>query len=178
MKKNRPQTHPGSTHQTVTENIRLQLGEKSIQIGFTDQRLSPLAGMLSLAGYLFKKKFPALLGRMLPHRPTSPNALPPTDIALSFLAGVVAGADKLTRVAHLRGDPLLPEILQIQRVPSQSTLSRFFAGFSQAANQSCFGQFYRWTLEQLSSRPEGYTLDVDTIGLIHEDGHQQGVKAG
>jgi hypothetical protein len=75
---------------------------------------------------------------------------------LSFLAGVIAGADKLTRVAHLRNDPLLPEILQVRRMPSQSTLSRFFAGFSQAGNQSCFGQFYRWTLEELSSRAEGY----------------------
>jgi hypothetical protein len=81
-------------------------------------------------------------------------------------------------VAHLRSDPLLPEILQVKRVPSQSTLSRFFGVFTQAANQSCFGQFYRWTLEQLSSRPEGYTLDLDTTGLIHEDGHQEGVKAG
>ena len=178
MKDNRPRTHTDSAHQTVTENIRLQLGQKSIQIGFTDQRLSPLAGMLSVAGYLFKKKVPALLERMLPHQPTSPNALPPPQIALSFLAGVIAGADKLTRVAHLRSDPLLPEILQVKRVPSQSTLSRFFSAFSQAANQSCFGQFYRWTLEQLSSRPEGYTLDLDTTGLIHEDGHQEGVKAG
>jgi len=178
MKETRPRTHTDSAHQTVTQNIRLQLGQKSIQIGFTDQRLSPLAGMVSLAGYLFKKKFPDLLRRILPHQPTSPNALPPSDIALSFLAGVIAGADKLTRVAHLRGDPLLPEILQIQRVPSQSTLSRFFARFTQGANQSCFGQFYRWTLEQLSSHKEGYTLDVDTTGLIHEDGHQEGVRAG
>jgi hypothetical protein len=178
MEKSRPRTHTDSAHQTVTENIKLQLGHKSIQIGFTDQRLSPVAGMLSLAGYLFRNKFPELLQRMLPHRPTSPNALPPTHIALSFLAGVIAGADKLTRVAHLRADPLLPEILQVKRVPSQSTLSRFLAGFSQAANQSCFGQFYRWTLEQLSSRTEGYTLDVDTTGLIHEDGHQEGVRAG
>jgi hypothetical protein len=178
MIRDRPRTHTDSAHQTVTENFRLPLGQKSIQIGFTDQRLSPLAGMFCLAGYLFRKRVPELLERMLPHQPTSPNALPPPHIALSFLAGVIAGADKLTRVAHLRADPLLPEILQVKRVPSQSTLSRFFGAFSQAANQSCFGQFYRWTLEQLSSRPEGYTLDLDTTGLIHEDGHQEGVKAG
>ena len=113
MKENRPRIHTDSAHQTVTQNIRLSLGQKSIQIGFTDQRLSPLAGMLSLAGYLFKKKFPQLLERMLPHQPTSPNALAPPHIALSFVAGVIAGADKLTRVAHLRSDPLLPEILQV-----------------------------------------------------------------
>jgi len=162
----------------VTENIKLHLGQKSIQIGFTEQRLGPLAGMVSLAGYLYKKRFPGLLAGLLPHRPTSPNALAPRDIALSFLAGVIAGADKLTRVAHLRSDPLLPEVLQVKRVPSQSTLSRFFGEFSQGSNQRCFGRFYRWTLEQLHSRPEGYTLNVDTTGLIHEDRHQEGVQAG
>lgn len=178
MEKDRPRTHTGSAHQTVTENIKLHLGQKSIQIGFTEQRLGPLAGMVSLAGYLYKKRFPGLLAGLLPHRPTSPNALAPRDIALSFLAGVIAGADKLTRVAHLRSDPLLPEVLQVKRVPSQSTLSRFFGEFSQGSNQRCFGRFYRWTLEQLHSRPEGYTLNVDTTGLIHEDGHQEGVRAG
>lgn len=178
MQKDQPRTHTGSTHQTVTESIKLQIGKKSIQIGFTNQRVSPLAGMLSWAGYLFKKKVPQLLERMLPHRPTSPNALPPVDTAMSFLAGVVAGADKLTRVAHLRADPLLPEVLQVKRIGSQSTFTRFFSRFTQASNQACFRQFYRWTLEQLNSRKEGYTLDLDTTGLIHEDGHQQGVKAG
>jgi signal transduction histidine kinase len=72
--------------------------------------------MLTLAGHLFKNKFAGLLERMLPHKPASPNALPPSQIALSFLAGVIAGADKLTRVAHLRCDPLLPEIVQVKRV--------------------------------------------------------------
>ncbi len=178
MQKDQPGTHTGSTHQTVAENIKLKIGNKSIQIGFTDQKVSPLAGMLSFAGYLYKKRVPELLERMLPYQATSPNALAPVQIALSFLAGVVAGADKLTRVAHLRTDPLLPEVLQVKRIPSQSTLTRFFNRFSQAANQNGFAQFYRWTLEQLSSRKEGYTLDLDTTGLIHEDGHQEGVKAG
>jgi len=73
---------------------------------------------------------------------------------------------------------LLPEVMQIKRVPSQSTLSRFLGAFTQGSNQRCFGQFYRWTLEQLSRRSEGYTLDLDTTGLIHEDGHQEGVRAG
>ncbi len=111
MKEPQPRTHTDSPHQTVTGNLKLRVGKKSIQIGFTEQRVSPLAGMLSWAGYLFKKKVPELLGRMLPHQPTSPNALPSVEIALGFLAGVVAGADKLTRVAHLRADPLLPEVL-------------------------------------------------------------------
>ena len=63
MKKEQPRTHTDSAHQTVTENIKLRIGKKSIQIGFTEQRLSPLAGMLSWTDYLFKKKVPELLGQ-------------------------------------------------------------------------------------------------------------------
>jgi hypothetical protein len=121
MKEDRPRTHTDSAHQTVAQNIRLQLRQKSIQIGFTDRRWSPLAGVLRLAGYLFKKTAPDMLVRTPPHKPTRANALPSSHIALSFLAGVIAVADKLTRVAHLRSDPLLPEILQVKRVLLQST---------------------------------------------------------
>jgi hypothetical protein len=32
--------------------------------------------------------------------PTTLNALLPRDVALSFLAGIIAEANKLTRVAH------------------------------------------------------------------------------
>ena len=84
---------------------------------------------------------------MLPHRPTNPNALPPAEMGLSFLAGVIAEADKLIRVAHLRGDPVLPEILQVRRVPSQSTLSRFFAGSVKLATRLVLASFItgRWS---------------------------------
>jgi len=43
-------------------------------------------------------------------------------------------------VAYLRHDPVVPEIIGIKRIASQSVLSRFFAGFDTAGkNQRCFG---------------------------------------
>ncbi len=44
MKNNQPGTHTGSTHQTVTEEIKLQIGKKSIRIGFTEQPTWDQAG--------------------------------------------------------------------------------------------------------------------------------------
>ena len=77
---------------------------------------------------------------------TSPHALPPVEQALGFIAGLVAGARKLTQVAWLRGDPVLPELLQIGRVSSQSSLSRFFGVFQRgAANLACFERLWRWS---------------------------------
>jgi hypothetical protein len=70
-------------------------------------------------------------------------------------------------------------VLQLRRLPSQSTLSRFFAGFaSLKQGLGCFQPLWRWALERLPSRREGYTLDLDSTALLHEDGHQQGVKVG
>src|SRR5262249_33067104 len=47
------------------------------------------------------------------------------------------------------------------------------------ANSQCFGALWRWGLERLRTRKEGYTLDVDSTQLLHEDGHQkEGVTTG
>ena len=172
-------SHSAQAHQTVTEPIKLKTGTKTIRITTTGQKLSAHAGQTTFWGFLAQRKFRPLLERVLPHRPTSPNAGRPVEIALGFIAGVLAGADKLTRVAHLRGDPVLPQVLEIKQLPSQSTLSRFLARFHGAAeNLRTFRPLWRWTMERLPSRPGGYTLDLDSTALLHEDGHQEGVRVG
>jgi len=74
---------------------------------------------------------------------------------------------------------MVPEMVGIKRVASQSVLTRFFQGFSSAGrNLSCFRPLFGWCLERLPSRPGGYALDLDSTRLLHEDGHQQGVEVG
>ena len=162
----------------MTPAFKLKTGSKTIEITTTEQRLSGHAGQTSFWGFVHLRKVRALIARALPHRPTSPNALPPVEIALGLVAGILAGADKLARVAWLRGDPVLPEVMDIQRLPSQSTLSRFLAVFSAGSSLSCFRQLWRWAMERLPGRKEGYTVDFDTTALLHEDGHQEGVRVG
>jgi len=49
----KPSNHTGnSVHQTVTEFIKLKTPEQTIQIGFTDQKVSGRAGLLTFAGFL------------------------------------------------------------------------------------------------------------------------------
>ena len=169
-----------SVPQSVTDFIKLQTHGEAIKIGFTDQQVSPHAGMTPMASYLHRHRIRTLLERVLPTRPKSNNALHPADIALGFLVGILAGARKLTQVGYLRGDQVLARMLQIQRIPSQSTLSRFFLRFKGAAqNLNVFDSLWRFGLERLPSRPGGYTLDLDTTQLLHEDAHQcEGVISG
>jgi len=115
-----------SVPQTVAGFIKLTTGQEAIQIGFTDQRVSGHAGLATFAGFLHWHRFGEKLALWLPHRRRSPNALPPEDLALGFLTGILAGATKLTQVAYLRRAVLLAPLLAIQRLGSQSSYTRFF----------------------------------------------------
>ena len=168
-----------AVHQTVTGFIKLQTPEQSIRIGFTDQKVSGRAGLLTFAGFLHWHRFSELLARVLPHQRTSKKAIAVADLALGFVSGILAGAQKLTQVAHLRTDVMLPVLLAIERIGSQSSFTRFFQGFTSAGkNLATFGPLWRWCMERWPSWPGGYALDLDSTRLLHEDGHQEGVATG
>jgi len=167
-------------HQTVAGELEFKTGGKSIAIGFTDQRLSPHAGSAMFWSWLRGGDWTNTLDSVLPHAlPRSNNRVLPVDKALAFIHGLLCEARKLTHVAYLRRDPVVPELIGVHRVASQSALSRFFQGFDSAgANLRCFRRLWRWCLNRLPSAKEGYTLDLDSTRLLHEDGHQQGVAVG
>jgi hypothetical protein len=169
----------GPVHQAVAPKFSFKSGNKAIAIEFTDQRLSAHAGSATFWAWLHPLGWTKTLAKALPHLPLSNNRLAPLAKALSFMQGLLCEARKLTHVAYLRRDPLTPELLNIARVPSQSTLSRFFADFGSAAvNLRCFRLLWHWCIERLPSRKEGYTLDLDSTRLLHEDGQQEGVAVG
>jgi len=161
----------------VSVEIDRGRSKQTIRMGFTGQRLTAFGGMVLWSGFLRKVGFSEQLGELLPHQPRARNALKPLEIALGFLGGIILGADKLTRISWLSQDSALAEVLGIVRMPSQSTFSRFFAGFTQRGAEQ-LQQLYPWMLRRLPSRRGGYTLDLDSTALLHEDGHQEGVRVG
>ena len=167
-------------HQTVAGTLEFKGNGKAIAIGFTDQQLSPHAGSALFWGWLRPLDWCKQLAAALPHRPPrSNNKLLPLEKALAFMHGLLCDARKLTHVSYLRRDPLVPELLGITRVASQSVLSRFFQGFTSAGgNLRCFRPLWRWAMDRLPSQKEGHTLDLDSTRLLHKDGQQEGVAGG
>ncbi len=177
MKRKHTKHADESGPQSVTGFIKLKTDAEAIQIGFTQQRISPYGGMLTFAGFIQWHRLGRLLQRCLPPRTTNPRAIASGDLALGFVAGLLQGAKKLAQVAFLRRDPALPTMLGIERIGSQASLSRFFQGFNGAAvNLRSFRPLWHWCLDRLNSRPGGYTLDLDATHLLHEDGTQEGVQ--
>lgn len=180
MKEKRPKHADESVTQKVaTPFIKLPTDGEQLQIGFTDQQVSPHAGLTAFVGFLHWHRLSRVLGSLLPQSQSN-NSYPSEDLALGFMAGILSGAKKLAQVAFLRRDPLLPRLLQVEAIGSQSAFSRFFARFKGAGmNLQIFSPLWRWCLERLPSRAGGYTLDLDSTQLLHEDNHQsEGVQTG
>lgn len=177
MKPNQVAEPRREADQTVRLPIDTKNATASIRISFTDQRLTAHGGLIVWSHFLHQKRFRQQLRQVLPHAPTSPNAYDPTDVALGYVGGILCGADKLSRVAWLQSDAAISPVLGIEAMASQSTLSRFFGVFGQKACNALNG-LHRRAVYSLPSRKEGYTLDVDSWSLLHEDGHQQGVAVG
>ena len=68
-------------------------------------------------------------------------------------------------------------MLGIEAVASQPTLSRCFAAFKQP-DCNRLNQLHRQAIYALPSLRPGYTLDLDSWALLHEDGPQDGVAVG
>jgi Transposase DDE domain group 1 len=159
---------------------------ESIRIGFTNQKVSGRAGLSTFCSFLQWHCFGALLARVLPARDAKAKAgrggrppLPAHEIAMGFIAGILSGAQRLAHVAFLRSDPMLKRLLAVGEIASQSTLSRFFAAFRHSGiNQRAFTPLWNWAMMRLPSIRAGYSLDLDSTRLLHEDGHQEGVATG
>ena len=177
MKPNQVPEPRREANQTVRLQIDTREAAPSIRIGFTDQRLTAHGGLIVWSHFLRQKRFRQQLRQVLPHDPTSPNAYDPTDVALGYVGGILCGADKLSRVAWLQSDPAVADVLGIEAVASQSTLSRFFGVFNQRACQT-LGRRHPQAAYGLPSQRQGHTLDLDSWALLHEDGHQEGVAVG
>lgn len=165
-----------SVPQSVTEFIKVQTSSETIQIGFTDQKVSAHAGLATFAGFLHWHRLGPLLAQCLPQRRQRRDAMAPADLALGFMAGLLAGAKKLVQISFLRRDPLLPQLLA-NPLHRQSVHLDAFQGFTTAGrNLAAFRALWRFGLERLAGRPGGYTLDLDSTKLLHEDSRQEGVR--
>ena len=181
----KPASH--TAHQTVTkEFIEVRSGGESIRVGFTNQKVSGRAGLSPFCAFLSWHRFGDFLKALLPSREEKVNKgkggrppQPAHEVALGFMVGILSGAQRLAHVAWLRADPLIREMLAVGQIASQSTLSRFFALFRHAGiNQAAFTPLWNWSMRRLPSLPGGYSVDLDSTRLLHEDGHQEGVTVG
>jgi len=166
-------------HQTVAGTFEFKSNGKSIAIGFHRATTFPARGerlVLGLAASVGLVQ-DADLGAATTAADLQQQAAA-TGKGAGLHARTVCDARKLTHVSYLRRDPLVPELLGIKRVASQSVLTRFFRGSLRRRQPALFPSALALVSGPAAQCQEGYTLDLDSTRLLHKDGHQEGVAGG
>ena len=121
-RRGRPDNEKSTWHLTISspisdQRMRRHNGRGAIEIGFTDQRISPWAGLYH--GRISMGGFRQVLEQALPLA-QQPEQIACADLAPGYLAGIFSGALSWP-TAQVRIDPLLPEMLGSKRLGSQSS---------------------------------------------------------
>lgn len=147
----------------------------NLPIEFSDKKVTPFGGMSLM------KHFVDTLGireklRTLPlPQGQSNRAYDPVQIIESFWLSIWTGASRYIHADWLRYDTVLQSIFGFERMPSQSTYSRFFNKYSDKRNTETFAELHSWMMDQVNL--PGITLDLDST-VITRSGLQEGSAKG
>jgi hypothetical protein len=110
----------------------------NLPIEYTDKQVTPFGGMSLMKRFIDQTGIRDYLKELDLPQPGSNRGYSPEHIAESFWLGIWTGASRYIHCDWLRYDQTLHAIFGWDKMPSQSTYSRFFGKFSQARNTALF----------------------------------------
>jgi len=170
-----PTTTP---HQTTPPEITSLFGNAKVLLDETPKAVSPFGGLSSFIAFLQQRGFAEVVQKHLPFaEPASNNAIPLGQVLTAFVLSVVVGARRFAHCQWLRADRVLHVLLGLKRFPGDDTIRNFFNRFSQGSIQRFWRPLWRWQLDQVPDRTEGFSLDLDSTVFCRE-GRQEGALKG
>jgi hypothetical protein len=147
----------------------------NLPIEYSDKQVTPFGGMSLMKRFVDQLGIREKLTELsLPPRGSN-RSYSPVQIIETFWLSIWTGATRYIHADWLRYDKTLQSIFGWDRMPSQSTYSRFFGKFSQKRNTEVFPSIQKWFLEQIEI--EKLTLDLDST-VITRYGDQEGSAKG
>jgi len=140
-----------------------------------DAAMTPL-GQLPFFIHFLKASglFDALIADC-PPRYVSPNAPSKRDLLGTTMLSMLAGHGRYAHIAALRGDAVLPELLDMRKVVSEDAVRRASRAIDEKEGEVWLSAHLLFCVEPLLGEP--WILDVDTtIKPLY--GHQEGAEVG
>ena len=146
-----------------------------MKIVYSDKKVTPFGGMKLFKDFIDKTDIIKDLESVdLPY-PQSNAGYNPVNIIQGFWLSIFTGASRYIHADWLRYDTTLQSIFNIDRLPSQSTYSRFFHKFSWERNNEVFPKLQHKFFEQINVG--SLTIDLDST-VITRYGNQEGASKG
>ena len=147
----------------------------NLPIEYSSKQVPPFGGMSLLKRFIdrlgVREKFQEL---SLPEKGSN-RSYSASHIIESFWLSIWTGASRYVHAEWLRYDTTMQSIFCWDKIPSQSTYSRFFSKFSRKKNSEIFPELQKWFVERV--KIENITLDIDST-VITRYGNQEGSTKG
>jgi hypothetical protein len=147
----------------------------NLPIEYSDKKVTPFGGMSLMKRFVDSIGIRDFLSTLdLPEKGSN-RGYDAQHVVESFWLSIWTGASRYIHADWLRYDKTLQDIFGWDKMPSQSTYSRFFGKFSQSRNTAVFPSLQKWFLSQL--QVNDITLDIDST-VITRSGSQEGSAKG
>ncbi len=157
--------------------LRSLFGDRKIILKETPRAVTPFGGLYVFVEFIKQKGYREILSAAMPIKYESPNAIDPVETLTAFLLSVVAGARRFAHSNLLRADIAFHRLTGLDRFPSDDTIRNLFDRFGMAEVEQFFPVLWKWLLERVAKRQEGYTLDLDST-VFERYGKQEGARKG
>lgn len=147
----------------------------NLPIAFSDKKVTPFGGMSLMKRFIDQTGIRGYLSELDLPVPNSNAGYNPSHIIEAFWLSIWTGASRYIHCDWLRYDKVLQDIFGWNRLPSQSTYSRFFCKFTQKRNTEVFPRLQHWFFDLLGV--DNLTIDFDST-VITRYGNQQGSTKG
>ncbi|MFC2084982.1 IS1380 family transposase [Bacteroidota bacterium] len=146
-----------------------------MKIEYVDKPVSAWGGLRIMKELINRSGVLDQLNGMPLPQPGSNRGYSPLTIIEAFWVSIWIGASRFIHADWLRYDTVLQKIFGWERVPSQSTYSRFFHKFSWKRNSEIFPKIQKWFIDQINVK--NITLDFDST-VITRYSEQEGSRRG
>lgn len=157
--------------------LRSLFQDRKLILKETPRPVTPFGGVYLFVEFIKQKGYRQIVSGAMPFKYESPNAIDPAETLTAFLLSVIAGARRFAHANLLRADVALHRLVGIDRFPSDDTIRNLFARFKMAEVEKFFSILWKWLLERIPKREEGYTLDLDST-VFERYGKQEGARKG
>lgn len=147
----------------------------NLPIEYSDKKVTPFGGMSLMKRFVDSIKIRDFLSTLSLPEKGSNRGYDAIHVIESFWLSIWTGASRYIHADWLRYDKTLHDIFGWEKMPSQSTYSRFFGKFSQQRNTEIFPSLQKWFFSQLQVNE--ITLDIDST-VITRSGNQEGSAKG
>ena len=147
----------------------------NLPIEYSSKQVTPFGGMSLMKRFIDQTGIREALSELSLPQSGSNAGYDPSVVIESFWLSIWTGASRYIHCDWLRYDKTLQSIFGFDRMPSQSTYSRFFGKFTQRVNTAVFPKLQDWFFENLGV--DNLTIDFDST-VITRYGNQQGSAKG